>query len=743
LPAVSWYVPLALIALLGLRHRSGRWLIWAIAGFAWTAFCADQRLADRLPRAALGQDVPLSGWVDGFPSIAPGQVTFSFAVDEPRPKGVPARIRLTWYEPPVTMTAGASLTLVARLKPPRGLRNPGGFDYERWLLLAGYGATGYVRSGAIAANASPSLRRSWLLFRAGIAERLDAAAPNAAASALLTALSIGERFRFSEQHWSDFRLTGTSHLVAVSGMHVGLIGLLIFLGLRWLWIRLPSPLASYDLEAAAFASAAATLYYAALTGFAVPAQRSLLMIVVALVVLASRRYVAPCQGLAAALLLVLLWDPFAPLSASFWLSFVAVGLLLLLAAPRSLAERDVPGRAQRLKQSARALINLQWGISLALLPLTAVFFAEVSLISPFVNLVAIPLFNLVLVPLTLLATLLLPFETVGHALVHAVGLLASGTLLVIHEIATLQWAALRVSAPAPWAVVLAGSGVLLGIRAHPLAGRRLAWLALLPMFAPWLPKLPAGAAKVVLLDVGHGLAVLIETREHRLLFDAGPSYPSGFDSGDEIAIPALASRGRRGLDRMIVSHADNDHAGGAAAIVRAFPDVDVLVGPDVVAIPAARCEQGQHWVWDDVEFSVLHPPAKFGARGNDSSCVLKITTPTASLLITGDIESRGESSLQRQADVAADIVIVPHHGSATSSSASFVEATGAQLALVSAGHANRWGFPKPEVRQRWERNGAAVVVTGVSGAVTAELGEHGALVSTERDRRRHYWDAES
>lgn len=701
---------------------------------------------DRLPRAALGQDLPLSGWVDGFANVAPGQVTFSFAVDEPRPQGIPARVRLTWYDPPVTIAAGSSLALVARLKPPRGLRNPGGFDYERWLLLSGYGATGYVRSGQLAGDDRSSLRRSWLLFRAELALGLDAAAPDAQASALLTALSIGERFRFAEQHWTDFRLTGTSHLVAVSGMHVALIGLFVFLGLRWLWIRLPVPLASYDLEAAALASAVATAYYAALTGFAIPAQRSLLMIAVGLAVLVSRRFVQPRQGLAAAAWLVLLWDPFAPLAASFWLSFVAVALLLLLAAPHALAEGGTQTLSRRLTRSTQTLVRLQWGISLALLPLTAVFFAEISLIAPFVNLIAIPLFNLVLVPLTLLATLLLPVailgDTLGPALVHATGVLANATLAALHEIASWSWASMRVPQPAAWTVALAAGGVLFGSGAHALPGRRLAWLALLPIFIPWLPKLPAGAAKIVLLDVGHGLAVFVETRGHRLLFDAGPTYRSGFDTGDEIAIPALASRGRRDLDALIVSHNDNDHAGGAAAIVRAFPSVEARIGPDVTAVSGMRCERGQQWAWDEVEFSILHPPAQFAGRGNDSSCVLKVTTAAASVLITGDIEARGERALQGEANLSADVVVVPHHGSGTSSSPSFVRATGADFALVSAGHANRWGFPKRDVRRRWEQAGATVLVTGESGAITVELGEAGAVVTSERARRGRYWDAQ-
>jgi competence protein ComEC len=247
-----------------------------------------------------------------------------------------------------------------------------------------------------------------------------------------------------------------------------------------------------------------------------------------------------------------------------------------------------------------------------------------------------------------------------------------------------------------------------------------------------------GTVRAVVLDVGHGLAVLVETRTHRLLFDAGPTARSGFDSGEEIVLPALAARGRRGLDTLVVSHADNDHAGGAAAVVAAFPSVDVLKGPDVVRLEGRTCTQGHGWEWDGVRFGIVHPREGFAARGNDSSCVLKVEAGTSALLVTGDIEQRAENALLGN-ELSADVVVVPHHGSATSSSPPFVEAVGARLAIVSAGYANRWGFPRPEVRERWERSGAALVVTGDAGAVSVELGPRGVAIAAEREARHRYW----
>lgn len=741
LPDARWCVPLLLGALVALRSAAARPVLVAAVAAAWTCWCAGERLAERLPPMARGDDFVLAGTVGGFASTAPGQVTFPFAVAEPRPPGVPPLVRLTWYDAPAAVQPGDMLSVTARLRPARGARNPGGFDYEQWLLVNGYGATGYVRSAARADGGDSSLAARWPRFRAELAQRIGAASTDADGVSLLTALALGERFRFTEQHWADFRRTGTSHLVAVSGMHVALLGVLVFMALRRLWLVLPAPLTSYDLEVAAGASLLATAYYAALTGFAVPAQRSLVMIALALGALVLRWRVGALQLVAATLLVVLVWDPFAPLTASFWLSFVAVVILIVLGSPR-LPLRRPAGRLRRAGSIAIEFVRLQWWISLALLPLTAWYFGEVSAVGPLVNLVAIPFFNLCLVPLTIVTTVALSFDALAEWLLPLAGAaawLAGATVRSLHALAELPAAAVAMPLP-PWpAFVVALLGVSFGIYGSALPGRRLAWLALLPLWLPALRLPPEGAAEVVVLDVGHGLAVLVATRQHRLLFDAGPKARSGFDSGEEIVLPALAAGGRRGLDRLVVSHADNDHAGGAAAVVAAFPRVDVVMGPDVDA--AGRvCARGQRWEWDGVRFSVLHPSAEFGWRGNESSCVLKVEAGTRSLLVTGDIERRGESAVLDQ-PLAADVVVVPHHGSATSSSPAFVTAVDADYAIVSAGFANRWGFPRPEIRQRWEQSGARVVVTGDSGAVTVALEPARIAVETERERRHRYWHA--
>jgi len=727
---------LALVSFAAWRLLAWRWVWWFMAGALWTSAQIHVRLADRLAAELQGSDVRVSGWVDGFPDPVNGQVGFSFRVESASPaSGVPGRLRLTWYDPTVTVQPAAGFELVVRLKSPRGLVNPGGFDYERWLFQEGYGATGYVRDGRGLSEETPDLRRYWLRLRARLADRIERSALTADAAALLIALTIGERFKFGEAHWRILRRTGTSHLVAISGLHVGLVAGFVFFLCRRLALRLPIVIAARDLELAALASLGAAAVYAALAGFTVPTQRALIMLAVALLALVSRRSAAMTSGLSTALLLVLVWDPTAPLSASFWLSFVAVALLWQLAGEE--------GPARSAWRFFRGLTRVQWGISLGLVPVVAFFFLEVSLVSPFVNLLAIPLFSFLLVPLTLLSSLAVFLHPKGEMFVAIAGAFMQWTWDRIVPIGEWSWAAVTVLSPPWWVVALSCLGVTAALTSAPLPARQLGWTALLPIFFSKPAGLAEGSFVAEVLDVGHGLAVMVQTRAHTLIYDAGPLHRSGFDSGREIVLPAIRAKGWSSLDTLVVSHADNDHAGGAPGIVQAFPGARIMMGPDASLPGGVGCVKGQSWVWDAVLFTVLHPGRDFPQRGNESSCVLKISSAAGSLLITGDIEAAGERSLMARSDqVHADVVVVPHHGSATSSSPALVVAVDAAYAVVSAGHRNQWGFPKPEVTERWEDTGAEIIATADAGAIKVTFDPvSGVQVERRRSLERRYWSA--
>lgn len=723
-----------------LRFVAARWLGFAVGAFVWTAGVAQFDLDRRWPPDVGRRDVAVSGWIDDFPTAAPDRTVFSLRVTRAAAPEVPARVRLSWYDAPPGLAPGARIEIVARLRGPRGLANPGAFDYEQWLFLERIGATGYVRSGQVVAGAPRTLAQRWLEFRAYLADRLMRSAGSESGGALIVALTLGERYAFTDEHWTDLRRTGTSHLLSISGLHVALIAALCYGLVRRVCLRLPV-VARRAAEAGALLAAGAAFGYAALAGFAVPTQRALVMVLVALAIVASRRLTGSFNGIAAALLIVLAVDPLATLTVSFWLSFVAVGLLLLLASRHALKQSVSAGST--VLAHLRTAARLQWGITLGLAPYVALFFGELSLSAPFVNYVAIPFFSFVMIPASLLGAVIVALDSGDSNIVRLTAILADWVWHALHSASAWPWSTISLVRSDVVSILLAAGAAVLAIPSHPLPGRRLLWLALLPVLATQATRPPSGAAQVLVFDVGHGLAALIETHEHSLLYDAGPVARSGFDAGEEIVVPALVRRGMTRLDLLLVSHADADHAGGALSILEAYPETPVLKGPDVSALGGEVCTKGQRWIWDEVVFEILHPPLDLGERGNDSSCVLKVVTRGGSILFTGDIEARGEQSLAGNDAVNADFVVVPHHGSATSSSPAFVTAVRPRAAIVSAAHDNRWGFPRPEVRRRWGRVGAAVLVTGEVGAVTIDMAGAGSQVTAQRLVRKRYWHAKS
>ena len=781
LPALPGPFPTLVLAAAGLgalavaRARAACLPAIALLAFCGTAAVARADLATRWPVAADGRDLELRGWIDDLPRREPGRTVFALRVTEAGAddetdadvvadadaRAAPRRVRLSWYDPAPALSAGQSLEIVARLRAPRGLVNPGGFDYERWLYLEGFDATGYVREGETVDDAQPSLAQRWLRFRAGLIENLGARIPDADARALVLALALGEYVGFEDRHWAAMTATGTSHLVSVSGLHIAIVaGLSFWIFLR-LALRLPYRIARQALGLAAGLSLIPATAYAALAGFALPTQRSLVMVLVAGILIVSRRRWPMGGALSLALLAVLALDPAASLKASFWLSFVAVALLLIaaLGSGRTTAgtgsaitrtgSTDTAGADFAVSAPRRAMTwlaqfgRVQWALTLGLIPLGLWYFGQFSLASYLVNLVAIPLFSVLVVPLSLLA-----------ALAAALGLHDPWLTPVTAELARLAWDGIELAAATPFAaitlpkpplaeVLLASVAIVLALPWHPFPGRRLLLLGLVPLFVPDGERLAEGELRVTVLDVGQGLAVAIETRNHRALYDAGPLSRSGFDAGAEIVGPALEALGARHLDRLIVSHADADHAGGLGAILLRHPEAALLAGPDVAHPAAADCRAGDRWVWDFVSFTLLHPGEGFGPPGNETSCVLRIDSAHGSVLLTGDIERRAEAVLARGADIGADVVVVPHHGSRTSSTAGFVDKVAPRLAIVSAGHNNQWGFPLPEVRERWEAAGARLLVTADSGAVDVWFGEEGVAVSEARWRRRRYWHADS
>lgn len=731
-----WPAALALGGCLALRFL--RWLppAFLLFGAAWAALHGARAMRDRLPRALEGQDLEAIGHVVDLPDAGVDAVRFRFVLAGATWHGKPAplhgEVRLAWYDETPVLHPCEIWHLRLRLKRPRGMINPGGADSERTALERDVVARGYVRK-------DPGNRRIRGAgacvdgLRARLAAAIDAQVSVPHDAALLRALALGDTRGLGPRDWQVARANGVSHLLAISGFHIGvaaafgvwacwaLYGLWPSLALRWpRW------------QAQALAALAAALFYGALAGMGLPTVRTLLMIAVVVLARCQRRASRGIHGLALALLAMLLVDPLAVLSAGFWLSFVGVAFLTLC--------MGAGGRGVR--GFLRELAAAQLIMTLALLPLTLWFFGQVSLIGAVSNLLAVPLVSLLVVPLALL----------GVAALLS-GMPAAAPLWLAARVVHLQWWLLEQSAgwpgaqwflPPPHLTALSlgmlGALWLLAPRGTPM--RWLGLLLFLPLVVPVRPRLPVGAFEVWMFDVGQGLSMAVRTRHHVLVYDAGARYPSGFDVGAAAVVPSLRALGVHQLDALVISHADNDHAGGAAAVLAAFPARWRLAGePAGMRMPMDACLAGQVWTWDRVTFRVLSPHPGPG-EGNDRSCVILVDGGGDRMLLTGDITRRIEPAVARAVPSGRPVVLaVPHHGSKTSSSEVFLRMLHPSLALVSAGWRNRFGHPYPAVVRRYRQAGVRMLNTATSGAVELRFlpGKSAFLQTEERLRQRRYW----
>ena len=715
-------------------------------GFVWAASFAHMRLAEELPAAIEGRDIELTGVVAGLPQALERGVRFEFDVEQAAP-GVPPHISLAWYRgrdeagddasPLIPVRAGERWRFTVRLKRPHGNLNPYGFDYEAWLFERGIRATGYVRPHSAERIDAQVWRPAYAveMLRESIRDRFRMALPDAPYAGILIALAVGDQQAIDAELWQTFARTGITHLMSISGLHVTMFAGLAYALISWLWRRSATlPLRLPAQHAAAAGGFIAAFLYCLLAGFAVPAQRTLYMLGVVAVARLSGREVAASRVLLLALLLVLLLDPWAVLAAGFWLSFGAVALLFHIGSGRL-------GPAHWLVAWGRA----QWAVTLGMLPALLALFQQFSLVSPLANAVAIPLVSLVITPLALAGALPLldPLLSLAH-------FVTVWMMIFIDWLGGLPLAMWQQAAPPPWSVLLALAGGVWLLLPRGFPARWLGVLAFLPLLTVVPPRPAPGAAEVTLLDVGQGLAVHVQTATHDLLFDAGPAFSADADSGNRIIAPYLRAMGVRRLDALVISHADKDHEGGAASVLAALP-VALLKSSlpfehalSAQPVPQAPCHDGDEWNWDGVRFAMLHPLEDArGRKSNDYSCVLRIEAAGRGVLLTSDIEAPQESALviRRGADLAADVMTVPHHGSRTSSTPGFIAAVAARDVIFPVGYRNRFGHPKDEVVARYVQSGARLHRTDADGAVRVGLGSAGIAFRHEREARRRYWHA--
>ena len=737
-------------------------LAGAAFGFGYAAVRAASRLADALPPAWEGADVVVVGVVDDLPQTTERGVRFTLRVESvATPEAVvPHRLGLAWYaqwqkggprDPVPAVAAGERWQLTVRLKRPHGTANPHGFDVEAWLLESGIRATGYVRRddanrrlAAFAGGAADWVQRA----REAVRERIRAALPDSATAGVLVALAIGDQRSITPAQWETFGRTGVTHLVSISGLHVTvfatLAGALAFALVRRsvaLTGRIPAR------RLAVGCGVAAAFGYVLLAGAGVPAQRTLLMLLVAAMGLWVARPGSATMVWLWALAAVLVFDPWAPLAAGFWLSFGAVGLLLYGAGAR-LAPAPAPTAIAGFGRRLAAAAHAQWLMTVGMVPLTLALFQQVSLVAPLANALAIPVVTFAIVPLAL-AGVVLPFDHAWRAADALLGALVE----VLAAMAQADHAVWQQHAPPLWSLPAALVGIAWLTAPRGIPGRCLGWVWLLPLVVVVPARPGTGEFRMTVLDVGQGLAVVVVTRTRALLYDTGPRYTESADAGARIVVPYLRAAGVPRLDTVVVSHADADHSGGLASVLQAvpatlllssLPDGDDAPAPAAMHGNAGRCLAGQRWHWDGVTFTLLHPAAAHYAsprtRTNDLSCVLRIDSPWGSALLTGDIEAASERELVAADPGAlqADVLVVPHHGSRTSSTPAFVAAVAARAAVFTPGYRNRFGHPRPEVVARYAASSRHR--TDLDGAMTFSFAAGSTRQpQAEREQRRRYW----
>jgi competence protein ComEC len=768
-------------------------ILLIIMGIEYAIYFSKQQLAYRLDESLVGWNIIISGQVSSVPVVGEDSQRFEFDVDsfrilQPMAAGspgssikIPGKLRLSWYYGE-EVNAGETWQLEVRLKPPHGFMNPGGFDYEGWLFQHGIGATGYIRQSEFNHRLQAASVFSIVSIRQSLSRQIDLIASQKQGSggvatdpgiALVKALAIGDKSSISAEQWRILSNTGTSHLMAISGLHIGLAALFGYILIRrivpvFIMKRIPAQ------HVALAGGLILALFYALIAGLSIPTQRAIIMLSALSIMTLLRRNSRPVDSLGLALIVVLLLDPVAVLSAGFWFSFSAVAVIYISVVNGGKTDFSV---LNKLKDILKQWLRLQLMISLFLLPLSLFMFQQGSLISPLANLLLIPYVSFLVVPVVLLAIvcaflsqdLAAVFFNLAATLLDAIWpvlsslsaqpyafwvkgdidvielLLASAAMLLIYfskEISHFVEILFKKTIPANNAILVCWSFRFFGC------------LLFIPLVTTDNSMLSAGDYQLTVLDVGQGFAAVIRTENHAAVFDSGARFSERMDAGSSVLIPYLRSQGIRKLDRIIISHGDMDHIGGAQTLLDSYPEAD-LVGQDIDSLviqntgsdSKQNCYAGMQWLWDGVKFAFLSPeemtvaPAKTEKR-NNHSCVLSVSSAYGSVLLTGDIEKSVEDQLLRKYpdQLLSDILMVPHHGSNTSSSQAFINAVNPKMALISVGYENRYRLPSALVTARYEATGSELIRTDKSGAVTIRvLTEEGISVDHYRERGRKYW----
>lgn len=748
LPSLWWCACIPPLVWMGWRYPRLVYVAWAGCACIWTVLHMHGAL-DRIDADLENRPLTVSGHVAGLPKLDDNHLQFEFEVKvaalNRKSVRAPERILLSWYNPPFLIHPDQQLQLVVKLIQPHARLNPGSFDAERMAVLRRIEAYGKVVEGKPVAT--PQRRLASIdRVRNAVSKTIANAVPGAESS-LIQGLMLADRRAITQAQWSLLRQTGTAHLMAVSGLHVGIIATIgWYLGSAAWRVLARRNYRVNRLYAACLVSASMAIIYAALAGFALPTQRALTMLVLLYLARLTRWQATGSSIVRVAVVLTLLFDPIVLLGASFWLSFGAAWALINAFEGR----QGTPGKIRSWLIAQGSLITLSAALALA-------FFSAVPLASPLANLICIPLVSLLVVPLALAGTFLESILGAGQGLLNACGLVLNGMMTALEYLALYIPAYTKASPQSRWwHWGLAVMAMLLVAQPHPAAPRSLAILLLAPMLLRPPSNLEPGEFVAHVLDVGQGLSVVVQTQESVIIYDTGRRSPSGANSGEDILVPFLQSRNIHIVDLLIISHGDSDHAGGLLGLLSSIPVRKIMTTsnkPVESAFSQLRlrprgwsqkpeiepCIRGAHWAGSGVEANVWHPYPGLPYLGNDSSCVVRVEGAGGSLLLPGDVSMRAEWGF-RHDPLGSDVLVAPHHGSSTSSSAPFIELVRPTWAVFAAGYQNPFSFPRESVVKRYRQAGTLMARTYDTGMITFEFRKNRPIsVQGYRQTHSRWW----
>lgn len=646
-------------------------------------------------------------------------------------------IKINWYfPPPVKPVVGEIWHFFVRLKPIHSFGTPEGFRFERRDFLAGFTAKGYILKGK---NANRLIGHRWFynpteLLRSKFEKMIENHFTSDPYRGFLESFLIGKRNNLSKENWLVLQTTGTAHLVSIAGLHIGIMASICFFLFSFVWRVSGIPCGIPTQKIGIIGALIGAITYSLLAGFALPARRALIMLTVfGLSILWERKLPFGRNYILSLLLILIIW-PFSPYDISFWFSFCAVFVIIL--ASRSSIDGNKISK----------WFKIQYFLIVGLMPLSLYAFHTSPTILSFANAFAVPWFLFLIFPFLFAGAVLIFLIQPGGLFFWKLALLSTRILYSILKYIS-KWKIFVILSPfiSLTGVIALQIAAIIFLLPQQLSLKHLIPFFFLPILFPIRQFHPKGAdIHFSLLDVGHGLASIVQTSHHLLIFDCGPRLGESFDAGKIVVLPALYRSGVKKINKIIISHSDSDHLGGLKAILQVFPKTKVLtsIPKRLRNFKAKTCQAGDSWYWDGVFFQILWPPRGFPYQDNNSSCVLKVSNGRYSLIIPGDIEFQTEASLVNRnwKRLPTTILIAPHHGSKTSSSFRFLQATKPKLVLFATGDYFRFHIPNRLIEARYREIGTETLSTYTKGNIDCYLPKKGEMtIQAYRKKHKFLW----